>query len=199
MSVYLTLHGRRVYHKRSCRYLKDLSDTCIASESQARLQRLGFQPCKLCMKGYETRAESEVLILKDYTVEHPMRYIVDGGLSLINTDIGHWKIVRGDDIYFVYHGNKFPVTWLPILEDSQNYHKQSDVPVSQRRSLCDILHYIYKHDKFRLHEIESSKHLSRSTHAQRKRYNDMKDRRAIFNRCRSLQMLDKLSYEEKKE
>lgn len=191
MSVYISLHGRRVFHKRGCRYLAHISKDQIVSESRFRVERLGFTPCKSCIRAIQSTVQVDADILADYCAEHQMRYIQDNNLILINTDIGQWKLIRSTPLYHVYHGNKFPDTWNPILLESDMYHDQKDVTVAQRTSLSAILHYIYKHDSFRMKEVEQLYLLPRKTKAQKKRYNDLKARREIYYRCKAFQQLDK--------
>lgn len=194
MSVYVSLKGRRIYHRRDCRCLKNLSSNEIADDTQTHLMKLGFRPCKICMGSLMERVDKEVDILNSYR-EDTIRYYRQGREILVSTDVGFWKIVRIDGMYQLYHGNVYPVTYYPNhqVNVQSSYHLQTGLSKDVAKDLRKVIDYIVKHDKFRLDELMNIKKLPKKTKKQRSYYQHMRSKRASYDHCKALQIMDKLS------
>lgn len=132
-------------------------------------------------------------VLQSFCKDKDMRYLINGGSILITTDIGFWKIVRKDDEYLVYHGNSYPTQYWH-RDNRKDYHEQKDINKQQVTDFSEILIYIYSHDNFRRHELQNiRKPKNGGSKSQRKHYNEMKRKKQAYERCKSSQLLDKLS------
>lgn len=197
MDVYVSIHGRKIFHTKNCSCIQKLRPEDIVEESHYTLFRLGYSPCKKCISSSDDQHSRDIKLFTSFCKSHNFRYTIHENTLLINTDIGHWKIGYGRFGYDLFHGNSYPNKWFPHLQAATAYHTQTDVKVKNRQDLEDILNYIYEHDKFRENELNHVDEMPVKTKAQRKEKEKMEKKKHAFAQSRFQQKLDKIHSEGK--
>lgn len=154
---------------------------------------MGFIVNEECIADYPEPYRDSVAAVRSYVKDKNIQVGYDGNNMYIMTEVALWKITYYEDseCYKLYHcpfdGNK------PTMEQARHahYHRQSDVSMYQ--SVYKHIKYIDKHDEAKKIMDVDYRKLPKSTHRQKRYYEQAKRRAAYQRQRRVFELLEEMS------
>lgn len=189
--VTISTHGRKVYHRKGCIYVKKMNPEYRKEGVKLELRDKGYCACKYC-NSMKYKYTSEKRLIDKFCKDNNLIYRMDGDAMLVQSEIASWKIQynRKWEQFVLYHGNRCPDdALLPRMRKNQ-YHSQKDAKPS--KTIMKYLMYIRKHDDFRSNQIDNVEKMPKKTKKQRAEYQKMKKKEKTYKTARVLQIMSKL-------